>query len=234
MNDTEQIMNGKKLILFFEKSNLCYQIDKSFNNNGFEVFCTDDIDNAVYLIEAVNPHLIIIDWDYADAGFYKITKILKNNGNKTGLLALSKTKALEQRISALEEGADDCLIQPAEIDELIAKAKAIVRRINVNNNEPHTMKIRDIEINLDTHEVKKSGELLDLTYTQFKLLYLLASQREYIFSREEILKKVWGEKAVVTDRTVDVHVKRLREKLGECNGPLKYIHTIHGTGYRFA
>jgi DNA-binding response OmpR family regulator len=75
---------------------------------------------------------------------------------------------------------------------------------------------------------------IDLTYTQFKLLFLLASHRDYVFTREEILNFVWGEKTFVTDRTVDVHVKRLREKLGEDKQPLKYILTIHGLGYRFA
>ena len=82
--------------------------------------------------------------------------------------------------------------------------------------------------------MRKSGKLIDLTYTQFKLLYLLAAKRDYIFTRNEILEKVWGENAYVTDRTVDVHVKRLREKLGEDRLPSKYIQTIHGLGYRFA
>ena len=93
--------------------------------------------------------------------------------------------------------------------------------------------IKDISINLDTHEVRKDGKLLDMTYTQFRLLYLLASHRDYVFSRDEILDKVWGENTYVTNRTVDVHVKRLREKLGENRQPSKYIQTIHGLGYRF-
>ena len=91
-----------------------------------------------------------------------------------------------------------------------------------------------IEINLDTHEVRKGNNRIDLTYTQFKILYLLASRRDYVFTRDEILNKVWGKNIYVTDRTVDVHVKRLREKLGENGQPLKYILTIHGLGYRFA
>ena len=93
--------------------------------------------------------------------------------------------------------------------------------------------VKDISIDLDTHEVRKENKLIDMTYTQFKLLYLLASRRDYVFSRDEILNKVWGENAYVTNRTVDVHVKRLREKLGEQNKKSKYIQTIHGLGYRF-
>jgi DNA-binding response OmpR family regulator len=99
---------------------------------------------------------------------------------------------------------------------------------------PRNIKIKDIEINIDTHEVFKSGTPLDLTYTQFRLLYLLVTHRDTIFSRDEILEKVWGENVYVTDRTVDVHVKRLREKLGEKMQPSRYIQTIHGLGYRFA
>jgi DNA-binding response OmpR family regulator len=102
------------------------------------------------------------------------------------------------------------------------------------DNSPRNIKIKDIEINIETHEVLKGGKQLDLTYTQFRLLYLLVTHCDTIFSRDEILEKVWGENVHVTDRTVDVHVKRLREKLGEKTQPSRYIQTIHGLGYRFA
>jgi len=160
-------------------------------------------------------------------------RLLRNQCRKTALVLISGSRKLMDRIHALEDGADEYFTPESETDELVAKVRAIIRRISMVNATPRSLTIRDIIINLDTHEVKKAGKLIDLTYTQFKLLYLLASQRDSVFSRQDILSKVWGENAFVNDRTVDVHVKRLREKLGENNQPSKYIQTIHGLGYRF-
>ena len=139
-----------------------------------------------------------------------------------------------EKIYALEDGADVCFDKPVQVEEIVAEVKALFRRFDRIREVPRDITIKDIHINLNTHEVHKAGRLIDLTYTQFKLLYLLASQREVVFSRNDILKKVWGENAYVTDRTVDVHVKRLREKLGEGKQTSKYIQTIHGLGYRLA
>ena len=127
-------------------------------------------------------------------------------------------------------GADDFIDYPFGMREMLARVKALYRRIRLDRNQ---IKVRDIEIDLDEHRVKKAGLPIDLTYIQFKLLYLLASRRENVFSRQEILERVWGHKIYVTNRTVDVHIKRLREKLGEAKYPSKYIETIHGVGYRF-
>ena len=133
-------------------------------------------------------------------------------------------------IRGLESGADDFINSNDSIRQIIARIKALSRRLMVVHNR---IKIKDIEIDLDEHKVRKDGTPIDLTYIQFKLLYLLASRREDVFSRQEILDKVWGNGVYVTNRTVDVHIKRLREKLGEIQYPSNYIQTIHGVGYRF-
>lgn len=227
-------MTQKRIILFIDHSINGDRIENAFVNSGFQVFRTDNIDETTRLLETLKPHAIIADWDFSDAVVNQMTALIREQCHRTGLILLSRSKELKKRIEALESGADDCLVKPAEVEEMVAKVKAIVRRIDMVYQEPKTLTVRDIQINLDTHEVYKNDQILDLTYTQFKLLYLLASQRETVFSREEILEKVWGEHTVVTDRTVDVHVKRLREKLGEYQSRMRYIQTIHGMGYRFA
>ena len=228
------MMDAKKIILMIPQSKIGDQIERAFIQADFEAKHTENTRQTVALLQKESPHALVVDWDYAGKTLREITSFINANCRKTGLVLLSKRKNAEERIRALEEGADDCLSQPPEIDELVAKVRAIVRRIDLVEHEPRKIKVKDIEINLDTHEVRKGGKLLDLTYTQFKLLYLLASRRDYVFTRDEILHKVWGENIYVTDRTVDVHVKRLREKLGENSQPSKYIQTIHGLGYRFA
>jgi len=227
-------MSPKRIILFIDNSINGDRIENAFLNTGFQVFRTDSINETSSLLQSLKPHAIIADWDFSDYVVTKLTSLIKNECHRTGLILLSRNKELSKRIAAMENGADDCLVKPAEVEEMVAKVKAIIRRIEMVYKEPKTLNIRDIEIHLDTHEVYKNQQVLNLTYTQFKLLYLLASKRETVFSREEILDKVWGENTFVTDRTVDVHVKRLREKLGEYQSKEKYIQTIHGMGYRFA
>lgn len=226
-------METKKVILLMASSKWVERIEQAFIFAKFDVFRTATFNTAISILQKENPQALVADWDLSENKIKEITHILRDSCKKTGLILLSKNKSSRERIYAIEEGADDCFLKNEDIEELVAKVKAIVRRIDIVDHEPRILSIKDIEINLDTHEVRKGSKLLDLTYTQFKLLYLLASQRDYVFTRNEILSKVWGENAYVTDRTVDVHVKRLREKLGENLDPLKYIQTIHGLGYRF-
>ena len=226
-------MEFKKILLLMTRSKLGDRIENAFKRANFSVTRTDNPDKVISILEEENPYVLVLNWDYTNGFIEEIIRVLRDSYRKTGLVLVSRSKKAEERIQALEQGADECYIQIPELDELVAKVRAIVRRIDLVDNSPKTLKIKDVEINLNTHEVRKNGKLIDLTYTQFKLLYLLASHRENVFTRSEILTKVWGENTYVTDRTVDVHVKRLREKLGEEKQPLKYIQTIHGLGYRF-
>jgi len=227
-------MDSKKVVLLLTTSKIGDRIERAFVTANFRVIRIDDPTRIIPIFREENPHVVVMEWDSSDGKIREITKTLRERFRKTGLIFLSKSKNAEERIQAIEEGADDCFAQPPEIEELVAKVKALVRRIDLVDHSPRKLKVKDIEINLDMHEVRKGKKLIDLTYTQFKLLYLLASRRDYVFTRDEILDRVWGENTYVTDRTVDVHVKRLREKLGEENQPSKYIQTIHGLGYRFA
>jgi len=226
-------MDPKKVLLLIGQSKIGDRIEGAFIRANFHVIRTDDSNQMISFLKKESPDAMIVDWDLTNGAMHEITRVIRENCRKTGLVLLSRSKKAEERIHALEEGADDCLTQPPEIGELVAKVKALVRRIDLVDHAPRTIQVKDITIDLDTHEVRKNGKLIDMTYTQFKLLYLLASKRDYVFTRDEILNKVWGENTYVTNRTVDVHVKRLREKLGEQNQPSRYIQTIHGLGYRF-
>ena len=227
-------MNAKKILLLMPAGKIGDGIETAFRDAQFEVLRTDNVARAVSFLENQQPSAVIVDWDRTNGTVAEISRIIKENCRKTAMVLLSRNRGLEDRIQAIEDGADDCLVLPQEMDELVAKVRALIRRIDMVDTGSRVLKIKDIEINMDTHEVRKAGKTIDLTYTQFKILYLLISRRDYIFSRNEILEKVWGDSVYVTNRTVDVHVKRLREKLGEDTPPTKYIQTIHGMGYRFA
>lgn len=227
-------MNTEKILLATQNSKVEKEIEKCFSKANFDVLSARDVLDAINILKKESPSAFLLDAELANANVAEINRVMNDASRKTALVVLSRNQRSADRIKALDEGADECLGQSEAMDELVAKVKALIRRMHLLDNAPRNIKIKDIEINIDSHEVFKAGTPLDLTYTQFRLLYLLVTHRDTIFSRDEILEKVWGENVYVTDRTVDVHVKRLREKLGEKTQPSRYIQTIHGLGYRFA
>jgi two-component system phosphate regulon response regulator PhoB len=208
-------------------------IAKTIEDEGFLTVKVADLGKVQELVLSEKPKAVVIDQDAFGDEIWDVYRNLKDDFDtrKTALIVLSSDGNEMEVVKAYQVGADDYVIKPFSNKSIVARMKAIVDR--VEKNESKKIKVKDIEIDLDEHKVKKSGKPIDLTYIQFKLLYLLASRRENVFSRKEILEKVWGRKVYVTNRTVDVHIKRLREKLGEYKYPSQYIETIHGTGYRF-
>lgn len=223
---------GKVLVVDAMNSNPD-SISKVIEDEGFVAVRVSDPERVHELTLSEKPKAIIVDHDDFDNKIWDVYKNLKDDFDtrKSALIILSKNNEENEVVKAYQIGIDDYIIKPFSNKATVARVKAIIER--VERSESKKIKVKDIEIDLDEHKVKKSGKPIDLTYIQFKLLYLLASRRENVFSRKEILEKVWGRKVYVTNRTVDVHIKRLREKLGEYKYPSQYIETIHGTGYRF-
>lgn len=209
------------------------QFEHLLESEGYVMQQTINLDGVQDVVLRDKPSAIIIDLDDFGDRAWSACIELKDDlvTRKSALILLSSVDDENLRIKGLESGADDFVAKPYSPREMIARIKAIARRIS--SGDTKKIRVKDIEIDLDEHRVRKAGKPIDLTYIQFKLLYLLASRRNNVFSRKEILEKVWGKKVYVTNRTVDVHIKRLREKLGEYKYPSQYIETIHGTGYRF-
>lgn len=229
----EKVENAN--IVFFDKSllNGGRVVDEILEREGYVPNHFETLRNALEVTMRTKPSVIIIDLDEFGDNAWSTCLELKDDiaTRRTGIILVSSTDDESLKIKGFEIGADDFVSKPYSKRELVARIKALGRRLNVS--EGKKIKVKDIEINLDEHRVSKGGKQIDLTYIQFKLLYLLASRRMNVFSRKEILDRVWGKKVYVTNRTVDVHIKRLREKLGEYKYPSQYIETIHGTGYRF-
>ncbi len=207
-------------------------ISKFLRQNGFKVLYKRSGKDILEYITEELPYIILMDTELDEVSGWEVCERLKKDQltRKVGIVLYSDTKDEEDIIRGLEIGADDFVDGNDSVREIVARVRALARRLQIAKNR---IKVKDLEIDLDEHKVRKDGKPIDLTYIQFKLLYLLASRRENVFSRKEILEKVWGKKVYVTNRTVDVHIKRLREKLGEARYPSKYIQTIHGVGYRF-
>jgi len=223
---------GKVLVLDTQNGNPD-SIIKCIEDEGFAPLRVNDLSRIQDVVLSEKPKAVVVDQDDFGDEIWDMYRNLKDDFDtrKTALIVMSSNGTETDIVRAYQLGADDYVIKPFSYKSTVARMKAIIDR--VERNESKKIKVKDIEIDLDEHKVKKSGKSIDLTYIQFKLLYLLASRRENVFSRKEILEKVWGRKVYVTNRTVDVHIKRLREKLGEYKYPSQYIETIHGTGYRF-
>ena len=226
-------MDKGKVLIVDPKTGSPSSISKMIEDEGFACIQVDDLDRVYELAVEEKPSLVLMDADSPNHDMWELCRRLKEDyeTRKAAVIMLSSDKDEDSVVRSFEAGADDFIAKPVGNREFLARLRAIVHR--VERSETKKIKVKDIEIDLDEHKVKKAGKSIDLTYIQFKLLYLLASRRENVFSRKEILEKVWGRKVYVTNRTVDVHIKRLREKLGEYKYPSQYIETIHGTGYRF-
>jgi len=207
-------------------------ISKELRRLGYSITYKRSGKDVLEFVQNELPSIILMDTGLSEIEGWEVCLKLKTDQltRKIGIMLYSYTSDENNLIRGLEIGADDFIDSNDSVREIVARIKALSRRLSVANNR---IKIKDIEIDLDEHKVRKDGAPIDLTYIQFKLLYLLASRRDDVFSRKEILEKVWGSQVYVTNRTVDVHIKRLREKLGEIQYPSNYIQTIHGVGYRF-
>ncbi len=177
------------------------------------------------------PDLIVLDLLLPDIDGLEICKDLKNRQETKAIPIIMLTAKGEEmdKILGLELGADDYMIKPFSPRELVARVKAVLRRSEQIQKSVEIKAGNDISIDKAKHEVRIKGEKIDLTTTEFKILELLASKKGWVFSREKILDYLWGREKAVLDRTVDVHIRHLRKKLGK-KGTL--IKNIRGVGYK--
>jgi len=177
------------------------------------------------------PNLIILDLMLPDIDGLEICKYLKSREEFSSIPIIMLTAKVEEtdKIIGLELGADDYVSKPFSPRELVARVKAILRRKHPAQ-EVKVIEIGDIlKINLQKFEVHVNGKKVELTPTEFRILVLLSERKSWVFSRNQILEHLWENDKIVVDRTVDVHIKHLREKLGEVG---KFIKSVRGIGYK--
>lgn len=178
------------------------------------------------------PDLILLDWNLPDLNGFEVCKYIKQNKECAHIPIIMVTvySELNRKVSALEVGADDYITKPFEIEELIARIKAVLRRRSGGAPEDAITKA-GITLNLTTYSVDVDKKPLILTAKEFDLLYVLMKNAGRILTREFLLERIWGYAVDVSTRTVDVHIRRLRKKLGTKNDDL--IQTFRGVGYKF-
>lgn len=199
---------------------------------GYSVQKFLDAGNFLESLKEKSPDLVILDLMLPDADGFEICKYLRNSKEFTNIPIIMLTAKSEEvdKVLGLELGADDYITKPFSPRELLARVKAVLRRM-AKSDESDIVDIDNILVlNEQKHEVTVEGEKINLTNSEFNILKILLSKAGWVFSREQILDSLWGNEKYVLDRTVDVHIKNLREKLGSAG---KYIKNIRGVGYKF-
>ncbi len=202
--------------------------------SGFDVAEFLDAEKFLRSLPHKTPDLIVLDLMLPDIDGIEVCKLLKKDPKYAPIPIIILTARVEEtdRVLGLELGADDYITKPFSPRELVARVKAVLRRAKDIKKDKDVGYIeigQKLLIDLNKYEVYVDGKKIDLTPTEFKILRLLAMNKGWVFSREKILNEVWGSEKDVLDRTVDVHIKNLREKLGKMG---KYIKNIRGVGYK--
>jgi two-component system phosphate regulon response regulator PhoB len=207
-------------------------VEFNLRQGGFDVAVAADGAEALKKARGLMPSLIVLDLMLPEVDGLEVCKMLRRDSAtaKVPIIMLTAKAAEIDRILGLELGADDYITKPFSPRELVLRVKRILQRGQAPDQEQERLKFGELVIDGPRHLVSWRGKKVDLTATEFKLLMLLAQRRGRVQSRDQLLRDVWDYQSAIDTRTVDTHMRRLREKLGPAS---KYLDTVRGVGYRF-
>ena len=208
-------------------------VSYNLKKEGFWTSVSTDGEEALRRVKQEKYDLIILDLMLPGIQGMELCRILKSSEDTSYVPVIMLTAKNEEidKVLGLEMGADDYITKPFSPRELIARVKAVLRRTHEKPVKDKTVKIGELEINTDTYQVVKRGEQLKLSATEFKLLLYLVQRKGRVFNRDMLLDAVWKDEAFVEPRTVDVHIRRLRERIEDDPSHPEYIKTRRGLGY---
>ena len=223
-----------KILLVDDEPDILEIVSYNLKNEGYKVYTAKNGVEAIASAKLNNPHLIILDimMPVMD-GIEACEKIRATKGLENVLITFFTARGEDySQVAGYNVGADDYITKPIKPKVLISKINALLRRVNEVQNTSTTisdkLKVGDIIIDREEYVIIKDGEKLSLPKKEFELFALLASKPDKVFKRDDILDNVWGNEVVVGGRTIDVHIRKLREKIGD-----NYFKTVKGVGYKF-
>lgn len=227
-------MAGEKIMIIDDESNIVELVRYNLEMNGYKVLFAFDGNEGLNIVKEKKPDLILLDVMLPGIDGFDVCKAIKKDKEIENIPVIMLTAKGEEfdKILGLELGADDYITKPFSIRELLARIKAILRR-NKKEESSQVIKFDNIVIDFDKHEVLKSGNKVDLTLKEFELLRLLVLNKGKVLTRDFLLDKIWGYEYYGETRTVDVHVRHLRQKIEDDDKNPRYIETIRGIGYKF-
>lgn len=230
-------MKQKKVLIIEDEKSISDIIKFNLQKEGYEIETAYDGEDGLTKALSVNPDIILLDIMIPIIDGFQVCKKVRETSNVPIIMLTAKEEEVD-KVLGLELGADDYMTKPFGMRELIARIKANIRRNSIvgGETESNNSKIStygNLTIDMTKYEVRKDDRALELTLREFELLKYLAEQENQVFSREQLLEEVWGYEYYGDIRTVDVTVRRLREKVEDDPGDPKYIMTKRGIGYFF-
>ncbi|MEO0933045.1 MAG: response regulator transcription factor [Cyanobacteria bacterium J06641_2] len=199
------------------------------SSEGYKVSVANDGMSGLILARESTPDLAILDWMLPGLSGIELCRRLRATGSKVPIILLTAKDEVSSRVEGLDAGADDYVIKPFSIEELLARIRAHLRRRTEEDNR-HILKFEDLSLNRQTRQVFRSNRAIELTVKEFDLLEYLMSNPRQVFTRDQILEKVWGYDFVGDSNVIEVYVRYVRIKLEE-NNEKRLIHTVRGVGY---
>jgi len=224
----------KTILAIDDEKDIVEAIEYNLSKEGYKVLKAYDGDTGLLTAQNKLPDLIILDLMLPGLDGTEVCKRLKKDPKTANIpvIMLTAKSEVTDKIVGLEIGADDYLTKPYSMRELIARIKTVLKRYGAVAEKTESMiRFPGLEIDVDRHIVSVAGKPVELTAKEFLLLKYLAENKERVYSRDKLLDSVWGIDAAIETRTVDVHMRRLREKLKTA---APYLKTLHGVGYKFS
>jgi two-component system OmpR family response regulator len=228
-------MADSKILVVEDDPNLLATLKYNLVKDGHNVITATDGNQALELARKEKPELIILDLMLPQLNGFEVCRILRKEMTVPIMMLTARTDEVD-KIVGLEIGADDYMTKPFSIRELLARVHAMLRRAGLSSQPPEaggeSLKIGDLEIDISRHQARYKNTPVDLNPKEFDLLVFLARNRGFVFSREQLLEKVWGYDYAGDTRTIDVHIRWLRKKIeADPKNPV-YILTVRGAGYK--
>jgi DNA-binding response OmpR family regulator len=231
-------MAGERILIVEDERAVARGLEYGLSKEGFEVLWAETGQRALDLVRAQDPKLILLDIRLPDISGFDVCRQLRADGCRAPILMLTARDEELDKVLGLELGADDYVVKPFSLRELTSRIRALLRRaygdLSTAGDRSGQVRFGDIEIDVERLLVRRDGRLVDLTPTEFRLLRYLVAHPGRPTSRQALIEAVWGyDSEVGYDRTVDVHVRHLRQKLESDPAQPRYLVTVRGVGYKF-
>ena len=225
---------GKSILLVEDEAAIREMVQHALSRAGFEIRAVPDAAHADRAIEQSVPDLILLDWMLPGVSGLEFARRLRRGSATRNIPLIMLTAKGEEgdRLSGFEAGVDDYVVKPFSVKELVARIGAVLKRITPVGDEA-PIEIGGLRLDPVSHRITGRGETIRIGPTEFRMLRFFMSHPERVFTRSQLLDGVWGRSIYIEERTVDVHIRRLRKALSG-HGFDRFVQTVHGTGYRFS
>lgn len=223
-------MSKQTILVVDDEQDLLDLIEYNLRQEGYDVLKAENGKDGIQMAKEHMPDLVLLDIMMPQMGGIEVCDRMREDSTLSHIPIIFLTARSDEKteIEGLNKGADDFITKPISTTKLVSRIKAVLRRFEETEEKVQKLSVHDLEIDKDRYIVTRGDEEFQLPRKEFELLYYLASKRGKVRDRQTLLNKVWGDNIYVVDRTVDVHVRKIREKLGD-----HYIETVKGVGYRF-